>query len=108
MNDLISRSKAKEEIMAWAIRIMDIKNLSTEDTMIVLDTLPAVDAVEVVRCKDCKYQRKTWHKDRRMKDSGYWIYWCDRNEDPFVSHAVSGRDDEFCSYGERRNGDATD
>ena len=58
---------------------------------------------EIVRCKDCKHQQKYWHPDKRMKSKGYYLYWCDRNDDPFVSHTVNGYDDEFCSYGERRN-----
>ena len=45
-NDLISRKAAKEEIRTWAVRINDPANLSTADTMTVLDTLPTVDAVE--------------------------------------------------------------
>ncbi len=50
MADLISRQQAKEEIMAWAVRIYNPKNLSTEDTMFILDNLPSVDAV-VLPCK---------------------------------------------------------
>lgn len=59
----------------------------------------------VVRCKDCKYQSKHWKVDRRMKEGGYWLYWCERNDDPFVAHTVCGEDEEFCSRGERRDSD---
>ena len=61
---------------------------------------PTVDAVEVVRCKECKH----WHHD---------IGWCDKH-----SHFVDEKDgachpweslnwkmfdaDDFCSYGERK------
>lgn len=91
MNDLISRSKAKEEIMAWAVRINNPKNLSTEDTMTVLDMLPAVDAVPVVRCRDCK------HYERGVCVCPYLC----------VSGAAClyPQPEHFCSYGERRNGD---
>lgn len=54
-SDLISRSKAKEEILARARGITNPKILSTEDTMTVLDMMKGVDAVEVVRCKDCVF-----------------------------------------------------
>ena len=70
-----------------------------------IDSAPTVDAVEVVRCKDCKYQRKIWHADRRMKEKGCWIYSCKGNSDPFVSHTVNGYNDEYCCYGERKKGE---
>lgn len=60
------------------------------------------DTIEVVKCKECKYQEKYFHKDKRMKEGGYWLYGCSKNEDPFVSHAVNGYDDEFCSAGVRK------
>ena len=60
------------------------------------------DLVEVVRCKDCKYQIKEWHPDNRMISKGYYTYGCDRNFHLYSSNAVNGRDNEFCSYGERR------
>lgn len=56
---------------------------------------PTVDAVEVVRCKDCKRCFKHTTKRNRQK---MWI--CMRNDvDLFV------RPDDFCSYGERKDGD---
>ena len=50
----------------------------------VLDA-PTVDAVEVVRCKDCK------HKDG-MPGQTNIVCW-------------QMHDDDFCSYGERKDGD---
>ena len=70
-----------------------------------IDSAPTVDAVEVVRCKYCKHRCKIWHADKRMKEKGYWIYSCKRNSDPFVSHTVNGYDDEYCCYGERKEGE---
>ena len=67
-----------------------------------LDAAPTVDAVEVVRCKDCKHQCKILHAE------GYWIYSCKGNSDPFVSHTVNGYDDEYCCYGERKKGENDD
>lgn len=62
------------------------------------------DVVELpCRCKDCKHQQKFWHEDKRMKSGGYYTYWCDENEDPFVAHVVCGEDNDFCSYGERKS-----
>ena len=55
------------------------------------------DLVRVVRCKDCKYQRKIWHSDKRRKDGGYTIYICDA-----CDYTPLGYDTDYCSYGERR------
>lgn len=52
---------------------------------------PTVDAVEVVRCKDCR------HLD---EETG----WCNQNS-AFGDHDMDWNiynDDDFCSYGERR------
>ena len=53
-----------------------------------------VDAVEVVRCRDCKH----W-------DSETWF--CD-NHSTFGHHGLEWNmfsEDDFCSYGERKDGD---
>ena len=50
-----------------------------------VDNAPTVDAVEVVRCKDCI---------RLQEEDGFCVAW-----EGFV------RDDDFCSYGERREGE---
>lgn len=50
----------------------------------VLDDLPAVDVVEVVRCKDCK---NLYHDDTGK------LHWCD-------CHRMFVGLDDFCNYGE--------
>ena len=52
-----------------------------------VDNAPTVDAVEVVRCKDCRY----WDEDRR----------CNGKENGLVMEYT--REDDFCSYGERKD-----
>lgn len=66
------------------------------------DRVYAVDAVEVVRCRDCKYRHKEWHHDKRNKNGGYWISWCDNDA---IAERVYGlaADYDFCSYGERKD-----
>ena len=60
-----------------------------------IENAPTVDAVEVVRCKDCRRCFK--HTTKRNKQ----IMWlCMRNE-----MEVCVRPDDFCSYGERREGE---
>lgn len=63
----------------------------------VVDACPTVDAVPVVRCKDCKYSCK----DRNGRTcEGYWY--------ELSEFAVPVEDDGFCSYGERKDGGNAD
>lgn len=57
----------------------------------VIQGMPEVDAVEVVRCKGCKNSQH-WYRDRRR-----CFLW---NED-----GVSVFDSGFCNYGEWKDGD---
>ena len=62
-----------------------------------LADIPTVDAVEVVRCKDCKHY-----------DNSEGICWCHLNSKFFPGgldwHGFP--EDGFCSYGERKGGEA--
>lgn len=59
----------------------------------VLDSLPAVDAVKVVRCKDCNHCRTASWGER----------FCARKQADGVCAELSNlREYDFCSYGERR------
>lgn len=53
----------------------------------VINAVPTVEAVEVVRCKDCT----EWDKNERE-----------------CSHWYGFRENDFCSYGERRDSNAAD
>ena len=69
------------------------------DVVRYLETLPTVDAVEVVRCKDCKH----WCTVEREPNYGS----CSKLEDRYKEDCESSFDettrfDDFCSYGERR------
>lgn len=55
----------------------------------VVDACPTVDAVEVVRCKDCKYSCKDGNG---RSCEGYWY--------ELSEYDVTVKDDDFCSYGE--------
>lgn len=60
----------------------------------VIDNAPTVDAVEVVRCRDCKHHRTL--RDRDM---------CAKNADMLNGREVglrATRADDFCSRGEMR------
>lgn len=60
-----------------------------------INEAPTVDAVPVVRCRDCKRCFKHTTKRNRQQ---MWI--CMRNE-----FDVCVRPDDFCSYGERNEGE---
>ena len=51
---------------------------------------PTVDAVEVVRCRDCKH----WHKG---------TLFCDYMPYGEAQERVNWYADDFCSYGERKD-----
>ena len=58
-----------------------------------IENAPTVDAVEVVRCKDCKY----CSLDLRGRENNL----CMQNK---VGFLVKRKLEDFCSYGERREG----
>ena len=62
------------------------------DVVEFLDDAPTVDAVPVVRYKDCRH----WHKD---------TVFCDYMSYGKASERVNWYADDFCSYGERKDGD---
>ena len=57
----------------------------------VIDESPTIDAVEVVRCKDCKY----WHSNTEFCD--VWS---------FANIAQRTLADDYCSRGVREDGEA--
>lgn len=61
----------------------------------VIRLLPTVDAVEVVRCKDCIH----WHEPEGVCLKIY----SDGNVSPYAWQ--DRKPDDFCSYGERKNND---
>lgn len=93
MNDLISRSALLEEFgeepYCW-FEYDDAEIQQHNDWLYYTDCVKkssAVDAVEVVRCKDCK------HRDPEDKR-------CDHHMGGNIP--FSRKDDDFCSYGERK------
>ena len=85
---LIYVEDAKEALTGWETDPTD------EEIEYTLDNLPTVDAVEVVRCKDCKHYNASvnscFNRQWDMESA---------TEVPFVC------EDDFCSYGERREGE---
>lgn len=63
-----------------------------------LEKAPTVDAVPVVRCKECKHCRELNRKDRIEEAYADGVLWCKNQSDGVWP-------DDFCSYGERRGGE---
>lgn len=59
---------------------------------------------KVIYCKDCKYQKRVWREDKRMKENGYWVCSCKWIDDPFAGVPVWGQDNQFCSSAEEKDG----
>ena len=68
----------------------------TKIQRLIADT-PTVDAVEVVRCKDCKH-----YKEFRTKRNKQIMRLCYRMGKNDMEYSV--KPDDFCSYGERKEG----
>ena len=82
MDDLVSRQDAIDALMNdsdWADAIPTIKSL------------PSSDAIEVIRCKDCKY----WHREIHNGIEYFNFNSCDLN------HYGDGHN-FYCADGERR------
>lgn len=62
-----------------------------------INATPAADVVPVVRCKDCK-----WFVDN---NGGEW-YGCKMFQVVRITPEDAPKPDDFCSYGERRDGGA--
>lgn len=95
-NDLISRSAIVEKLRA---KSNEWRGSYTGDAYATAARMvskePAVDAVEVCRCKDCKYY-ETAHSSLLGE-----ITVCTGQGDMRIAKKPT----DFCSYGERRAGD---
>lgn len=67
---------------------------SESDIAYMIRKRPAVDAVEVVRCRDCKHLVLTAEGEHNP---------CDCVCDYWMTDGLN--DNDFCSYGERKDGD---
>ena len=88
---LIDADRAMEIVRNQGIAHPNAYHLTNYATLILREA-PTVDAVEVVRCRNCKYG--DW--DSKSDDAMV----CMRTKDGFWR---SGND--FCSYGKRKDGD---
>ena len=74
---------------------------TAEDVIMMIKTAPTVDAVPVVRCRECKH-----HRDKNEQEQQYLV------EDILICTSPDATDDcwnavwpdHFCSYGARKEG----
>ncbi len=84
MADLIDRQAAIDDAYAVIVddAVYDVVQVET------LEALPSVDAVEIIRCKDCKHYEEI--------NQPYPQLFCRK-------HSIDTLDDDYCSYGERKD-----
>ena len=91
----------------FILALMDASLSSVdEDTILdLVDSIPTVDAVVVTRCKDCE------HAERYERADGTAGYYCGHPQNTFTYGERWDRvfkpakeADDFCSYGERKDG----
>lgn len=96
MDDLIRRS----DLLNKVVRFPNYsENGESVDSYVVFDddvmSIPAVDAVEVVRCRECKYWGTDW--EPRYSNPDNPIHYCGVND-------LFPTGDWFCKDGQRREG----
>ena len=104
MARLIDADRALEIVRDQGIAHPNAYHLTNYATLILREA-PTVDAVEVVRCRDCAY----WgDEDGKLQGSdGVLFARCKAH-----NYLIDGRhtgwcpsENDFCSYGERKDGD---
>ena len=86
---LIDADRAMEIVRNQGIAHPYAYHLTNYATLILREA-PTVDAVEVVRCRECKHYEI--HKPKVLEN-------CERN-----GYIIPMKPDDFCSYGERKDG----
>lgn len=87
MDDLVNDLRRMSEMNSMSLWKRDVCKRAADAL-----SIPAVDAVEVVRCRDCKCYPKDFDEDS-------WNWCCGFGDDT--------NPNDFCSYGKRRE-DGTD
>lgn len=91
LDDFLKRYTEMEKDGKLVFAACEIK----QDFADMISNATTVDAVEVVRCKDCKHykpQKKSAHWENRAN-------YCNRVV------TIKVQPDNFCAYGERKDGD---
>lgn len=104
MTRLIDADELLKELEEWEADLYDTspgRQLGITDAIVIASQMPTVDAVSVIRCKDCKHRPK----DNGTGNAGFSYdfpdYRCPcRCEDDFYSWMPD--DDWYCANAERK------
>lgn len=103
MAEYIEREALRKILENWRDAHADVDDEEgygmLEDVICEVDAQIAADVVPVVRCRDCKYARKS--EDAFDWDGVTPLCECNYSRQPNRWH-------EYCSYGERKAGDSDD
>ena len=86
LSDAVKYGNKDEEHQDFSYSTLMMYEIADE-----VNNAPTIDAVPVVRCKDCKFRNTSWYDKRDMLEE--FCRW-DRDESP--------NDDDYCSYGVRK------
>ena len=75
---------------------------TAEDVIMMIKTAPTVDAVPVVRCRECKHFRHYGKTSLFINGKNIKAGWCQRRISYDEEYRMTA--DDFCSYGERKEG----
>lgn len=89
MAEYINREDAKKALIGWDTDPTD------EEIEYALDNIPTADAVEVVRCRDCRH-----YKFYNLSPK-----WEAKKKSCLRAAKLNVNEDDYCSYGERRSND---
>ena len=87
-NQYINRETVKRELLSWAVCMNHPEYLIKDDALHIIDSIPAADVVEVVRCRECKYH----------EEEGIEMVYCPNMIGGWVEN------EWFCANGERKEG----
>ena len=93
---LIDADRAMEIVRNQGIAHPNAYHLTNYATLILREA-PTVDAVEVVRCRDCQHWKPSGSKAGNSFSDMEYIGGCE-----FTNYYR--RESDFCSYGERKEG----
>lgn len=99
----VAINKIMENIVHQDSHDVNLHNIGLRKAMSAIDSLPAADVVEVVRCRDCKYRIVNEHYGKK----GYLKLkaMCDLDTgDPFELGRHATDDNWYCADGERKDG----
>lgn len=84
---LIDANALKTELEDWVVVINKPQFYKRDEAIHIIDSAPTIDAVQVVRCGVC-----TWNGDRMCL-----------NPNGGLDEMAVLKDDDYCSYGEKKD-----